>query len=602
MKFLVLGSEGQIGHHLSKFLEKKGYEVTHWDIKLGPGHDLTKPGISLENAIKDADFIYFLAYDVGGSKYLKRYQDTFEFIHNNALIMSNTFALIKKHNKKVVFASSQMVRLPNSNYGRLKIIGESYTKAVGGIFSRFWNVYGVEEEEDKAHVITDFIKKAKHERHIKMLTTGNELRQFLHADDCCEALYVIYENYDNFTETSGEERYAVDVSSFEWTSIKDVAKIISEEFPGTQITASGEKDEIQIEELGLFEPNKEILKFWQPKIKIDDGIKMIISQMEEKGLLKDKKIMEKRKVSTITPCFKMKQYLPKFLDELPSQTYFDNLEIVLDHNEPDEEEIKWVEDFNKKYPGKIKHIIIPKVDPIGTSMNRCIKEATGELVTIWNVDDLRTPESIESQVKAIQEEGADIAIGDYRIVRNFGEKKIGKIISHNNIPESEFKRSMWFGPFVMFKKSLCEKAGYFDEQLRSGADFDLSVRLAYNGKVTVAKDLLGYYLNEGKGASTRPNSKQPAERTVIELRYGIFDKIDMNYVPATISYSVPTIINFGIIYPVSSFVHNYESIIEEGKKGISKSIFMTSVKSITLYDKIKSTIKNNIKKIIYANR
>ena len=28
-------------------------------------------------------------------------------------------------------------------------------------------------------------------------------------------------------------------------------------------------------------------------------------------------------------------------------------------------------------------------------------------------------------------------------------------------------------------------------------------------------------MNEGLGASTRPNSKQPLERTVIELRYGI---------------------------------------------------------------------------------
>ena len=31
----------------------------------------------------------------------------------------------------------------------------------------------------------------------------------------------------------------------------------------------------------------------------------------------------------------------------------------------------------------------------------------------------------------------------------------------------------------------------------------------------------GYYLNEGLGASTRPDSKQPLERTVIEMRYGL---------------------------------------------------------------------------------
>jgi hypothetical protein len=39
-------------------------------------------------------------------------------------------------------------------------------------------------------------------------------------------------------------------------------------------------------------------------------------------------------------------YLKKFLDELPKQTYFENIEIVLDHNEPEPEEIEWVKEFN----------------------------------------------------------------------------------------------------------------------------------------------------------------------------------------------------------------------------------------------------------------
>ena len=73
----------------------------------------------------------------------------------------------------------------------------------------------------------------------------------------------------------------------------------------------------------------------------------------------------------------------------------------------------------------------------------------------------------------------------------------------------------------MFRKSLLEKSGVFDEQLVSGADYDLAMRLARCGKSMHIPNILGYYLNEGMGASTRPNSKQPLERTVIELRYGV---------------------------------------------------------------------------------
>ena len=62
-------------------------------------------------------------------------------------------------------------------------------------------------------------------------------------------------------------------------------------------------------------------------------------------------------VSTITSCYKMKDYLLPFLNNLPKQVAFDRLQVVLDHNEPDEEEVSWIEQFNKKYPGKIKHMI-----------------------------------------------------------------------------------------------------------------------------------------------------------------------------------------------------------------------------------------------------
>lgn len=294
----------------------------------------------------------------------------------------------------------------------------------------------------------------------------------------------------------------------------------------------------------------------------------------------------------------MKTYLKRFLDELPNQTYFEDLEIVLDHNEPDEEEISWVREFQNKYPNKIKHIIIDKVDPIGTSMNRCIKEASGELLTIWNVDDLRTPNSIELQVESIIKNDTDIAIGDYIMVRKFGSTK-GKLITHNIFDEEEYKRSMVFGPFLMFKKILCEKVGYFDEQLRSGADFDFSIRLANHGKVSKVRNNLGYYLNESKGASTRPNSKQRTERTVIELRYGIFDKIDMSLIPYTVEYSIPNLVFFNKPYLVKDFIINYNNLIKNNTPNINKSILKSFLFSSTGFNRLKSNFKLRLKKVFF---
>ena len=255
------------------------------------------------------------------------------------------------------------------------------------------------------------------------------------------------------------------------------------------------------------------------------------------------------KVSTITPCYNMSKYMKGFLDNLSTQTHKD-LEIVLDHNDPSDEEVKMVEEYNEMHDN-ILHIKVEGVDPIGTSMNRCIEYATGDYLCIWNVDDLRTPDSIEVMAKALDENpDVDFVYGNYIIVPKFGSTE-GQYVDETG-REDELTTGMILGPYFMFRKSLLEKSGVFDEQLVQGADYDLALRLAFNAKGLHLPINLGYYLNEGLGQSTKPNSKQPIERTVIELRYNI-RVLEPHLVPYTRSYDVGNIIVDEEKIPVSNF-------------------------------------------------
>ncbi len=309
--------------------------------------------------------------------------------------------------------------------------------------------------------------------------------------------------------------------------------------------------------------------------------------------------METPLISTITPCFRMKPYLKLFLEELPNQTIFNQIEVVIDHNEPDEEELSWVREFQTKYPGRLKHLITNPVKPIGTSMNYCIREASGPLLTIWNVDDLRTPNSMELMVKTF-DAGADIVYGNFEVVRSFGSKKgeLTNFSAYQNKPE-EFTRSMLLGPFMAFRKSLVEKAGYFDEQLKSGADFDLAVRLAFHGKPAMAQGLLGYYLNEGKGASTRPNSKQALDRTAIELRFGIYDKVDYDIVADATQLDITHVYTDNIAIPIARLVPNYSGLIVERKAmWHKKGLQRYSIRHLLKIKEIKMVVKILLKKFI----
>jgi len=275
MKYLVLGSAGQIGYPLVNFLKERNYQVLEFDIEDDSLKDLRiDKNILLETYIRDADFVFFLAFDVGGSRYLSKYQHTFEFLHNNVKLMSNTFELLDRYKKPFIFASSQMSNMSYSPYGVAKAIGERYTDSLNGITVKFWNVYGPEKNLEKSHVITDFILKAKNEKEIKMLTDGTEVRQFLHADDCANALLILSKLYDSL-----ERKKEYHITNFKWNTILDVAEAISENFGGVKITPAESKDTVQKDKRN--EPDEYVLKFWKPEINLKEGIKKIIDFMEK---------------------------------------------------------------------------------------------------------------------------------------------------------------------------------------------------------------------------------------------------------------------------------------------------------------------------------
>ena len=226
MKIAVLGSSGQIGGYLSEYLSRKGHIVREFDVVNGSHQDMTHiPNTYLRNAIMESDFVFFLAFDVGGSRYLKKYQHTFDFVNNNTRLMANAFGLLEQYNKPFIFASSQMSNMSYSPYGTLKRLGELYTESLGGLVVKFWNVYGIEKDHDKAHVITDFIRKGFEDGDFEMLTDGEEVRQFLYAEDCCEGLESVMKNYDKFNTND-----PLHITNFDYTTIREVAIIIENEF------------------------------------------------------------------------------------------------------------------------------------------------------------------------------------------------------------------------------------------------------------------------------------------------------------------------------------------------------------------------------------
>ncbi len=282
-RILVLGSEGQIGEYLSNYLKKKNYQVSKMDIRISPSHDLRiENNKILKKLIKSSDYIFFLAFDVGGSKYLKKYQRNIEFLNNNLRIMINTFNILSKYNKKFLFASSQMSNMTYSNYGILKLIGERITKSLNCNFVKFWNVYGIENDFKKSHVITDFVRMAIKKKKISMLTNGNETREFLHALDCSKGLELIMKKHDILKKTNEDLHLSTGVRIKIITIAKVIKNIAKTKKIKIKIVKGKTIDSVQFNKMNKF--NKYLFKYWKPQINIKSGIKEIFDHYTKKEM------------------------------------------------------------------------------------------------------------------------------------------------------------------------------------------------------------------------------------------------------------------------------------------------------------------------------
>lgn len=257
MKNLIIGSEGFIGKIFCNFLLEKGEEVVHFDIKRDPKEDARTAKLSLS----DIDRVYFLAWDVGGAKYLYKEDAQLGQLDWNISLMQNVMNQLQESKKPFLFISSQLAEEHDTVYGVTKRLGEVWTKLLDGVFIRQWNVYGpVEEYSIRSHVVSDFVYQALHEGKINMLTTGEEKRQFIHIDDICTAWY---------TALSNNLKGKHDVTSFEWVRVREIADIIAKHTGA--VVVPGEK-------IGStpLTPISGKISGWNPTVALEDGlIKMI---------------------------------------------------------------------------------------------------------------------------------------------------------------------------------------------------------------------------------------------------------------------------------------------------------------------------------------
>ncbi|MDR0428341.1 MAG: glycosyltransferase family 2 protein [Dysgonamonadaceae bacterium] len=232
------------------------------------------------------------------------------------------------------------------------------------------------------------------------------------------------------------------------------------------------------------------------------------------------------RATVLTSLYNSELFIEDYLKALSLIEGKEMIEVLLLHNAPNEKEMEII---NAYLPSLsfVKHIIIPQREFLYRTWNRGISLSQGEYITVWNVDDVRFPESIVQQIQALDDcPNAAVAYGDIWVSKVYGvcEGELTNSPSHNR--KKDFFKAYHMSCFQMWRKSIHETIGYYDEQFRCSADFDFQIRAAIHFPFVKVKEVLGVYLDD-QPFKISYNGCQQSENDIINLRYGAYERLNI---------------------------------------------------------------------------
>ncbi|MBB4123303.1 glycosyltransferase [Martelella radicis] len=218
------------------------------------------------------------------------------------------------------------------------------------------------------------------------------------------------------------------------------------------------------------------------------------------------------RVSAIASMYKGGKYLETFLENIVSQSMFDQSElIIVDACSPDGEK-ELISRYMKVYP----NIVYKRFDyriGIYDAWNYAAQIARGKYLTNTNLDDLRRCDSFEIQAAALDRHAfADVVYQDiyYSLDFTFDFETISKCGFKSNLPIVTVNNMLEFNSphnAPMWRKQLHEEIGYFDPSYRSAGDYEFWLRCLKGGKSFLKTNTphVAYYQNPD-GISTEADT------------------------------------------------------------------------------------------------
>lgn len=221
--------------------------------------------------------------------------------------------------------------------------------------------------------------------------------------------------------------------------------------------------------------------------------------------------------------YKGEKFIDGYLEDVLRQTIFDKIEFVfLDCASPEDEKSS-ILPLTKKY-SNIKYFRLDTDPGLYAGWNQAVKLCSSEIIGNWNIDDKKNCDGIEILINQFdQDPFLDMVYGLTYVSRKPNERyennsfeEIYPFLSHSfyNLFRNNSPHCM-----PLWRKSLHDKFGYFEESYKTAADADMWLRCAVGGaKIKLVNHPVGLYFENPNGRSSNPDTLQEMIQEVRDMR------------------------------------------------------------------------------------
>ena len=204
------------------------------------------------------------------------------------------------------------------------------------------------------------------------------------------------------------------------------------------------------------------------------------------------------KISVITVCLNSERSIEKTIESVLIQEYKNIEYIIVDGGSTDN-----TINIINKYKAKVHKIVSESDSGIYDAINKGIKYASGEIISILHSDDYFKNDQVLTDVAKnfLNDDQIDCLIGNTLLIKD------GKKIRNYSV--SMFKTwMMFFGispphPSSFFRKKIYNKFGLYKPHYSIAGDFEFFLRTFYKNKIKYKKKNLTYVIMQYGGESTK---------------------------------------------------------------------------------------------------